>query len=77
MLRGLAGALKESGRVDVVDLNDNPMACARLSALVAAAAIERLVGPRHLHVTPRDSSIMGLQSQLLARMRTASGTSSP
>jgi homocysteine S-methyltransferase len=42
------------------------MARARLSALIAAAAIERLVGLETIpHVTPRDSSIMGLQSQLL------------
>src|SRR5215218_330015 len=65
MLR-VAGVLRESGRVDVVDLNDNPMARARLSSLVAAAEIERTVGLETIpHVTPRDASIMGLQSQLL------------
>jgi methionine synthase / methylenetetrahydrofolate reductase(NADPH) len=65
MLR-VAQLLKQSGRVDVVDLNDNPMARARLSALMAAAAIERVVGLETIpHVTPRDSSIMGIQSQLL------------
>jgi methionine synthase / methylenetetrahydrofolate reductase(NADPH) len=49
-----------------VDINDNPMARARLSALMAAVAIERRVGLETIpHVTPRDSSIMGLQSQLL------------
>jgi len=52
--------------VDEVDLNDNPMARARLSALMAAAAIERTTGMETIpHVTPRDASIMGLQSQLL------------
>ena len=62
----VSARLKASGVVDVVDLNDNPMARARLSALVAAAAIERTVGLETIpHVTPRDSSIMGLQSQLL------------
>jgi homocysteine S-methyltransferase len=65
MLR-VAALLKGSGRVDVVDLNDNPMARARLSALMAAAAIERAVGIETIpHVTPRDASVMGLQSQLL------------
>jgi homocysteine S-methyltransferase len=58
--------LAESGVVDEVDINDNPMARARLSALMAATTIERLVGIETIpHVTPRDASVMGLQSQLL------------
>jgi methionine synthase / methylenetetrahydrofolate reductase(NADPH) len=62
----VAARLKESGAVHEVDINDNPMARARLSALMAAATIERTVGIETIpHVTPRDSSIMGLQSQLL------------
>jgi methionine synthase / methylenetetrahydrofolate reductase(NADPH) len=65
MLR-VAAKLKESGVVDAVDINDNPMARARLSALMAAIAIERTVGLETIpHVTPRDASVMGLQSQLL------------
>jgi len=65
MLR-VSTALRDSGAVHVVDINDNPMARARLSALAAAAAIERVVGLETIpHVTPRDASIMGLQSQLL------------
>jgi methionine synthase / methylenetetrahydrofolate reductase(NADPH) len=65
MLR-VSAVLRDSGAVHVVDINDNPMARARLSALVAAAAIERVVGLETIpHVTPRDASIMGLQSQLL------------
>ena len=65
MLRA-ASLLKESGAVHAVDINDNPMARARLSALMAAVAIERDVGLETIpHVTPRDSSVMGLQSQLL------------
>jgi methionine synthase I (cobalamin-dependent)/5,10-methylenetetrahydrofolate reductase len=63
---GVAATLKASGVVDAVDINDNPMARARLSALMAAMAIERTVGIETIpHVTPRDASIMGLQSQLL------------
>jgi methionine synthase / methylenetetrahydrofolate reductase(NADPH) len=62
----VAATLRASGVVDAVDVNDNPMARARLSALVASATIERTVGLETIpHVTPRDASIMGLQSQLL------------
>jgi homocysteine S-methyltransferase len=65
MLR-CAERLKGSGVVDATDINDNPMARARLSALMAAVAIERTVGLETIpHVTPRDASVMGLQSQLL------------
>jgi methionine synthase I (cobalamin-dependent)/5,10-methylenetetrahydrofolate reductase len=65
-LLAAASRLRESGLVHATDLNDNPMARARLSALMAAAAIERRVGLETIpHVTPRDASIMGLQSQLL------------
>ena len=65
MLR-VSERLKESGAVDATDINDNPMARARLSALMAAVEIERVVGLETIpHVTPRDASVMGLQSQLL------------
>jgi homocysteine S-methyltransferase len=65
MLR-CAERLKGSGVVDATDINDNPMARARLSALMAAVAIEGTVGLETIpHVTPRDASVMGLQSQLL------------
>jgi methionine synthase I (cobalamin-dependent)/5,10-methylenetetrahydrofolate reductase len=60
-------ALKDSGNVGFVDINDNPMARARANALMAAVAIERSSGIETIpHVTPRDTSVMGLQSQLLA-----------
>jgi len=62
----VAARLKASGEVHAADINDNPMARARLSALMAAVAIERSVGLETIpHVTPRDASAMGLQSQLL------------
>jgi homocysteine S-methyltransferase len=62
----VAERLKDSGAVHEADINDNPMARARLSALMAAVAIERTVDLETIpHVTPRDASIMGLQSQLL------------
>jgi homocysteine S-methyltransferase len=62
----LARALKDSGHVDVVDVNDNPRARARMSGLIASATIERVVGLETIpHLTPRDSSIAGLESMLL------------
>ena len=63
---GVAARLRDSGAVHAVDINDNPMARARLSALMAATVIERSVALETIpHVTPRDASVMGLQSQLL------------
>jgi homocysteine S-methyltransferase len=62
----LAQTLKESGHVDVVDVNDNPRARARMSGLIASATIERVAGIETIpHLTPRDSSIAGLESMLL------------
>ena len=63
----LARSLHESPHVDVVDVNDNPRARARMNGLFASATIERLVGIETIpHLTPRDSSIAGLESMLLA-----------
>ena len=62
----LAQALHDSGRVDVVDVNDNPRARARMNGLIASATIERAVGLETIpHLTPRDASIAGLESMLL------------
>src|ERR671934_693215 len=62
----VAKRLKDSGHVGFVDINDNPMARARANALMASIAIERSCGIETIpHVTPRDSSIMGLESLLL------------
>ena len=62
----LAHTLKDSGNVDVVDVNDNPRARARMNGLIASATIERAVGLETIpHLTPRDSSIAGLESMLL------------
>jgi methionine synthase I (cobalamin-dependent)/5,10-methylenetetrahydrofolate reductase len=62
----VARQLKFSGKVDFVDINDNPMARARANALMASVAIERDCGIETIpHVTPRDTSIMGLESLLL------------
>jgi homocysteine S-methyltransferase len=62
----VARTLKQSGKVGFVDINDNPMARARANALMASVAIERDCGIETIpHLTPRDTSIMGLESQLL------------
>jgi homocysteine S-methyltransferase len=62
----LARTLKASGKVGFVDINDNPMARARANALMAAVAIERDCNLETIpHLTPRDTSIMGLESLLL------------
>jgi methionine synthase I (cobalamin-dependent)/5,10-methylenetetrahydrofolate reductase len=60
--RALAGA----GGVDVFDVNDNPLARARMNALIASALIEQQVGVETIpHVTPRDASVRGIESMLL------------
>ncbi|HSI98449.1 MAG TPA: bifunctional homocysteine S-methyltransferase/methylenetetrahydrofolate reductase, partial [Gaiellaceae bacterium] len=62
----LARTLKDSGHVDVLDVNDNPRARARMSGLIASVTIERVVGIETIpHLTPRDASIAGLESMLL------------
>ena len=62
----VARALKASGQVGFVDINDNPMARARMNALMAAAAIQREAGIETIpHVTPRDTTVMGLEGVLL------------
>jgi 5,10-methylenetetrahydrofolate reductase len=62
----VARTLKDSGRVGFVDINDNPMARARMNALMAAIAIERSCGLETIpHVTPRDTTVMGLEAVLL------------
>jgi methionine synthase I (cobalamin-dependent)/5,10-methylenetetrahydrofolate reductase len=67
--RGLlesARVLKESGRAQFVDVNDNPRARARMSGLMASVAIQRDAGIEAIpHLTPRDSTIAGLESLLL------------
>jgi homocysteine S-methyltransferase len=61
----VARALKESGRVGFVDLNDNAGARAGMSALIASAAIERACGVETIpHLTTRDTTVMGLESVL-------------
>jgi homocysteine S-methyltransferase len=67
--RGLvevAQALKDSGKVGFVDINDNATARAGMSALMVSAAIERECGIETIpHLTTRDWTVMGLESMLL------------
>jgi methionine synthase I (cobalamin-dependent)/5,10-methylenetetrahydrofolate reductase len=59
-------ALKESGQAGFVDINDNATARAAASALMLAVEIERAVEIETIpHLTTRDATIMGLESQLL------------
>ena len=65
-LLDVARTLRASGKVHVVDINDNPRARARMSGMMAAVAIERFSGIETIpHLTPRDSTITGLESILL------------
>ncbi|MEI7759214.1 MAG: bifunctional homocysteine S-methyltransferase/methylenetetrahydrofolate reductase [Thermoleophilia bacterium] len=62
----VARTLHASGRVGFVDINDNPMARARMNSLMAAVAIQRESGIETIpHVTPRDTTVMGLEGVLL------------
>ncbi len=59
-------ALHSSGAVGFVDVNDNPMARARMNALMASATLQREVGIETIpHVTPRDTTVMGIEGMLL------------
>jgi methionine synthase I (cobalamin-dependent)/5,10-methylenetetrahydrofolate reductase len=62
----LSRALKESGLVGFVDINDNATARAGMSSLMVSATIERECGIETIpHLTTRDWSVMGLESMLL------------
>src|SRR5438445_4646110 len=62
----VATALKESGQVGWVDVNDNATARAGMSSLMVSATIERLAQIEPIpHLTTRDWSVMGLESMLL------------
>jgi homocysteine S-methyltransferase len=61
-----ARAVRDSGRAQFLDVNDNPRARARMSGIMAAVAIERFTGVETIpHLTPRDMTITGLESVLL------------
>jgi methionine synthase I (cobalamin-dependent)/5,10-methylenetetrahydrofolate reductase len=62
----LTHALRESGRVGFVDVNDNATARAGMSSLMVSAVLERECGVETIpHLTTRDYSVLGLESMLL------------
>jgi homocysteine S-methyltransferase len=67
--RGLievAQELEGSGLVEFVDVNDNATARAGISALMVSGTIERATGLETIpHLTTRDSTVLGIESQLL------------
>src|SRR3954452_9198987 len=65
-LLATARVVRHSGKAQFVDVNDNPRARARMSGLMASVAIERLTGIETIpHLTPRDTTVNGLESVLL------------
>src|SRR5215203_6727798 len=61
----LSQALKDSGKVGFVDVNDNAGARAGMNAIMFSAAIERATGMETIpHLTTRDYTIMGLEAML-------------
>ena len=61
-----ARAVRDSGKAQFVDVNDNPRARARMSGIMLSVAIERATGVETIpHLTPRDMTIAGLESMLL------------
>ena len=62
----VAAAVRDSGLASYVDINDNATARVGMNPLIVASAIERTVGIETIpHLTPRDTTIMGLESVLL------------
>ena len=65
-LLSVAERLHDSGGVEFFDVNDNPLARARMSSLMSSVMIERRLNVETIpHLTPRDATIRGLESQLL------------
>jgi homocysteine S-methyltransferase len=61
----LSQALKDSGLVGFVDVNDNAGARAGMNAIMFSSAIERATGMETIpHLTTRDYTIMGLEAVL-------------
>src|ERR687888_379251 len=61
----LSQALKDSGLVGFVDVNDNAGARAGMNAIMFSSAIERATGIETIpHLTTRDYTVMGLEAVL-------------
>ena len=62
----VAAAIRDSAIGAYVDINDNATARVGMNPLIVAAAIERMVGIETVpHLTPRDTTVMGLEAVLL------------
>jgi homocysteine S-methyltransferase len=61
----LSQALKDSGQVGFVDVNDNAGARAGMNAIIFSSIVERTTGIETIpHLTTRDYTVMGLEAQL-------------
>jgi homocysteine S-methyltransferase len=61
----LSQALKDSGQVGFVDVNDNAGARAGMNAIIFSSVVERTTGIETIpHLTTRDYTVMGLEAQL-------------
>jgi homocysteine S-methyltransferase len=61
-----AAAIASHPDVDAVDINSNPLARLRMDPIFLGQLIQKRTGLETVpHITPRDASLMGLQSQLL------------
>jgi methionine synthase / methylenetetrahydrofolate reductase(NADPH) len=62
----VAAAIHAAGIGAYVDVNDNATARVGMNPLIVSAAIERTVGIETIpHLTPRDTTVMGLEAVLL------------
>src|SRR4051794_10867974 len=62
----VSAGVRDSGLAGYVDVNDNATARVGMHPLIVSAAIERQCGIESIpHLTPRDTTIMGLESVLL------------
>ncbi len=65
-LLGLARQIKANPKICAVDINANPLGRLHFDSVWLAGIIEQKVGIDTIpHITPRDASVMGLESQLL------------
>jgi len=65
-LFALVDEINATRGVEFFDINDNPMARARMSSLMTAALIQQRASVETIpHLTPRDTTARGLESQLL------------
>ena len=61
-----AAAIAAHPDIDGVDINSNPLARLRMDPLFLGQLVQQRTGLEAVpHITPRDASLMGLQSQLL------------